>query len=285
MSQSVSFVVLFYRDAPTVRSVISTLDEVLSQSCSEYEIIAIDDHSPDDTGNVIDQVASEFPQVRPLHNPVNLGVGGSFRQAVEATRFEWVGYTDGDDQYEVRDLCAFWSLLDSHDVISGHRTDRADGWHRLAISRHFNWLVRFIFGIPLHDTNAALKLYRGDMLRNLPAWSPEAFYDAEILIRLYHEARARFGEVPIRHRHRAYGQSGGISRRNITSVLRGLGHESWAGYRRAGFGPSVGALYAKLLGAVCTLITKARGAPLPPAPSTVQPPKPPAPNSAKRPAR
>lgn len=231
MSRRVSFVVLFYRDAPTVEPVIAALDEVLSHDCSDYEIIAIDDHSPDETGATIEKVAGQFPRVLPLRNESNLGVGGSFRRAVEQAQYDWIGYTDGDDQYEMRDLGAFWSRLDDHDVVSGYRANRADGWQRHVISRHFNWITNRLFGLRLKDTNSGLKIYRAGLLKSLSTWDSCAFCDTEILVRLAHEHHARITEVPIGHRPRSHGRAAGLSTANVTSVIEGMIAPAMAPYR------------------------------------------------------
>lgn len=259
MKPAISFIVLFYRDAPTVESVIRPLEEFLKDHSTDYEIIAIDDHSPDDTWQEIERVAANSPQVIPIRNETNLGVGASFRRAVEATQFEWIGYTDGDDQYEVSDLSHYFPLLSEHDVITGNRSLRAEGWHRRLISYHFNSLIRTAFNLPLKDTNSALKLYRGDQLRQLPVWSPDAFYDAEILVRLKYDYGARIVEVPIKHRRRPCGSAGGISTRNILSILQEMFTKRMSIYLVDGWTRSILKIYCFGLALVVALIARLKG--------------------------
>ncbi|MEJ6732021.1 MAG: glycosyltransferase family 2 protein [Opitutaceae bacterium] len=222
MKPTVSFIVLFYRDAPTIEAVIRPLSEILKKHCSDYEIIAIDDHSPDDTWAAIQRAAHKFPKIVPMRNETNLGVGASFRRAVEATQFEWIGYTDGDDQYETSDLARYFPLFGDHDVVTGDRSPRAEGWYRKCVSLHFNFLIQCAFRLSLRDTNSALKLYRGSMLRKLSTWDAAAFYDTEILVRLKYDFGARIVEIPINHRQRAQGAGAGVSAGNILSILQGI---------------------------------------------------------------
>ena len=58
MRTSISFIVMFYNDAPTVGSVLQSLDDQLTSFECDYEIIVIDDCSTDDTWSEIDRMAS-----------------------------------------------------------------------------------------------------------------------------------------------------------------------------------------------------------------------------------
>ncbi|GAB5561805.1 MAG: hypothetical protein SynsKO_34520 [Synoicihabitans sp.] len=226
---------------------LTELDAVLSPLCDAYEIIAIDDQSDDETWTEIKATAATNPRIVPILNPANLGVGGSFQHAVKESRYDWVGYTDGDDQYELNDLAEFVPHLGTHQVVSGHRVNRADGWKRNLISSHFNGIMNAVFGIPLHDINSALKIYRGSLLRDLPPWNPQAFYDAEILIRLHVEQQIKIKEIPIRHRSRSHGVAAGVSKRNIVSILEGATTPELAHCWAQGWRSSAARLYSRFL--------------------------------------
>lgn len=255
MRPCVSFIVLFYRDAPTVEPVINALLIVLEQRCVDFEIIAIDDHSPDQTWTEIQRVAETSSHVVPLQNPRNLGVGGSFRTGVESARFDWIGYTDGDDQYNIGDLRAYFPLLSECDIVTGARHVRAEGLLRKFVSHHFNFLIRAVFDLPLRDTNSALKLFRSDLLRQLPSWSSEAFYDAEILVRLNAEHAARIIEIPIGHRARSAGSAGGLSIRNILSILNGMFSPQMVRYHKPHRFSVIIKIYCTTLAAALSLLT------------------------------
>ncbi|WP_221030811.1 glycosyltransferase family 2 protein [Actomonas aquatica] len=231
---TISFVALFYRDAPTVESVLRALDRVLAELCESYEIIAIDDCSPDDTWATIQRVATTLPRVVPVQNPTNLGVGASFQRAARRCAYDWIGYTDGDDQFEVDDLRLLTPHLTEADVVSGRRARRADGFRRVLASEVFNFLARSCFPIPLRDINSALKLYRTALLKALPDWDSGAFYDTEIIVRLAVDHSARMVEVPVRHKPRPFGEAGGLSTRNIRNILQNLSGERMQRYRRPG---------------------------------------------------
>ena len=74
-----------------------SLRSVLAQSCTDLELIAVDDHSPDDSPRIIDECAAADPRVRPLHLPSNVGLGGARNAGVEAARGEYLVFLDADD--------------------------------------------------------------------------------------------------------------------------------------------------------------------------------------------
>ena len=247
MRTSISFIVLFYNDAPTVGRVLQSLDDQLRSFEGDYEIIAIDDSSTDDTWSEICRLASELSRVVRFQNKDNLGVGGSFYRAVHKARYSLIGYTDGDDQYELSDLRSYLSQIEDCDVVTGCRRPRADDWKRVWASAHFNYLTNAYFATGLRDINSALKLYRADLLKQLPPWDAGAFYDSEIMIRLAREHQARIVELPIKHKLRRFGEATGLSQRNVVSILDNLLGSRMASYRRSGVWVAVLSVYASLL--------------------------------------
>lgn len=71
----------------------------------EYEIIIIDDGSPDRSGKIADELAGEHGDVvRAIHHPENRGDGAAIKSGIEAARYEWICTVDGDNEYDVLDL-------------------------------------------------------------------------------------------------------------------------------------------------------------------------------------
>ncbi|WP_105975845.1 bifunctional glycosyltransferase/CDP-glycerol:glycerophosphate glycerophosphotransferase [Streptomyces geranii] len=73
------------------------LDSVLGQSYPDLEVIAVDDHSPDSCGALIDEYAARDARVRPVHLPENAGVGGARNAGIERASGDYLVFLDGDD--------------------------------------------------------------------------------------------------------------------------------------------------------------------------------------------
>ncbi|MFD3837725.1 CDP-glycerol glycerophosphotransferase family protein [Streptomyces sp. NPDC058642] len=73
------------------------LDSVLSQSCPDLELIAVDDGSPDACGAIVDEFAARDPRVRPVHLTENRGPGGARNAGLAAATGDYLVFLDGDD--------------------------------------------------------------------------------------------------------------------------------------------------------------------------------------------
>jgi CRISPR system Cascade subunit CasB len=73
------------------------LDSVLTQSFDDFELIAVDDCSPDACGELIDEYAARDPRVRPLHLAENGGLGNARNLGMERARGDYLLFLDSDD--------------------------------------------------------------------------------------------------------------------------------------------------------------------------------------------
>ncbi|MET7615000.1 glycosyltransferase family 2 protein, partial [Streptomyces seoulensis] len=73
------------------------LDSVLAQSYPDFELIAVDDRSPDGCGAIIDEYAARDPRVRAVHLAENAGLGMARNAGIDAAGGEYLLFLDGDD--------------------------------------------------------------------------------------------------------------------------------------------------------------------------------------------
>ncbi|MGW1285377.1 bifunctional glycosyltransferase/CDP-glycerol:glycerophosphate glycerophosphotransferase [Streptomyces sp. NPDC002586] len=73
------------------------LDSVLSQSFGDFELIAVDDRSPDGTGAILDEYAARDPRVRVLHLPENVGLGRARNAGLMHATGDYLFFLDSDD--------------------------------------------------------------------------------------------------------------------------------------------------------------------------------------------
>ena len=75
------------------------LDSILEQTYPHIEIIAVDDGSPDNSGEILDRYAKEHPNIRVIHKE-NGGVTSARLRGVAEASGDWIGFVDGDDEIE-----------------------------------------------------------------------------------------------------------------------------------------------------------------------------------------
>ena len=195
-SDRISLFFPVYRDERTIERVAAKAHRVLAELTSDYEIIVVNDGSPDRAGEIADELARRSPRVRVIHHGSNLGYGRALRTGLEAARYEWIAFTDGDDEYEVDDLRKLWRLRDSYDLILTFRYAKRYGSARIFISFVYNNLLRSVFRTRYRDISCGLRLIRKEVAAELPLRSSSPFIGAEIAIKTMLKG-FRVGEVGI----------------------------------------------------------------------------------------
>lgn len=148
-----------------------------------YEIIIVEDGSPDRTGEVADELAARHPNVRVIHHPKNMGYGAALKTGFTNARHDWVFYTDGDNQFDLQELKKFVALTPYTDIVSGFRINKQYSTYRKFTSGVYNLVLRLLFDIRDRDVDCAFKIFRRDLFDKIVIESKDAFIDAEIAIK------------------------------------------------------------------------------------------------------
>jgi glycosyltransferase involved in cell wall biosynthesis len=217
--------------AETVRR---ALDEIGPLVGGRIDVLVVDDGSTDRTPAIADALAAADGRVR-VHHQANRGYGGALRSGFEQARGELVGFSDGDLQFDLREMERLLRRLDDAaqpvDAVIGYRIRRRDPPHRLVIAKTYNALVSLGFGLRVRDIDCAMKLFRREVLDGLPLTTDSPFLSAELLIKL--RARGeRIAQVGVHHYPRAAGTNTGASFRKILRTFRDLARLRWALWTR-----------------------------------------------------
>jgi glycosyltransferase involved in cell wall biosynthesis len=162
------------------RSAVMVLEDL---KLKDYEIIIIEDGSPDKTGEVADELAKEYPKVRVIHHIKNMGYGATLRDGFMNAKMDYVFYTDGDNQFDLEELKKFIALIPFTDIIVGYRKHKQYSLYRKFTSLCYNYLLRLIFDIHYWDIDCAFKLFKADLFKKIQIKSIDAFIDAEIMLK------------------------------------------------------------------------------------------------------
>ncbi len=199
-----------YNDGGTIASMVVSALMTLGELVDDYEVIVVNDGSADYTGWLLDGLARQYDRLRVIHHGKNRGYGGALRTGFANARKEWIFYTDGDAQYdprELKDLVAAVERDAGHvDVVNGYKISRNDPLHRIVIGRLYHHLVRLSFGFHLRDTDCDFRLIRRSVFDRVSLESNTGTICLE-MVKKMQDAGFRFIEVPVHHYHRAYGRS------------------------------------------------------------------------------
>lgn len=205
--QSITAFFPAYNDAGTIGDLVITAMQTLSQITPDYEVVVVNDGSTDHTARVLNELAHRHPRLRVIHHSRNRGYGAALRTGFANARKEWVFYTDGDGQYDPRELLRMVrAVRDNVDVVNGYKIFRCDPFHRAVIGRLYHYTMRLVFGFRLRDVDCDFRLIRRQVLDRVPLESDTGVICVE-LVKKFQDAGCRFVEVPVCHYHRVYGRS------------------------------------------------------------------------------
>jgi glycosyltransferase involved in cell wall biosynthesis len=208
MKPSISVFFPCYNDAGTISAVVIRALQTLREIADNYEVIVVNDASPDDALQILNELACVLPpSFRIINHEKNRGYGGALRSGIAAATKEWIFYTDGDAQYDVRELKLLAEkIADDVDFINGWKIKRRDPWYRIIIGILYQYFIKLVFGLKIKDVDCDFRLMRREIFDVVQLESSTGTITFE-LVKKAQDAGYRFVEVPVHHFFRLYGTS------------------------------------------------------------------------------
>jgi dolichol-phosphate mannosyltransferase len=202
-----------YNESENIARMISRTREAVPNA----HILIADDHSPDGTGRLADDIASADDHVHVMHRLGKEGLGAAYLAG-----FEWglnAGYEvlvemDADGSHQPEQLPALLMALTDADLVLGSRWVKGGevvNWpkSREVLSRGGNLWTRLMLGIPLRDATGGFRAFRRKTLLGLGLdniASSGYCFQVDLAWRAW-QAGFRVIEVPITFIEREYGES------------------------------------------------------------------------------
>src|ERR1043166_6280533 len=115
-----------YNDQHTIESIVRTAAGEMRKLTDDVEVLVVDDGSKDQTGAILDRLSAELPFLRVIHHTQNLGYGAALISGFTNAKKDLIFYTDGDGQYDVRELHNLLAELRPNiDLVNGYKVKRA----------------------------------------------------------------------------------------------------------------------------------------------------------------
>lgn len=211
-----------YNDAGTVASMVVAARLAVRELTDDYELLVINDGSRDHTAEVLAELEKVFPELKVVHHSDNRGYGGALRTGFASASKELIFYTDGDAQYDPREMRKLYAVWDDDvDFVNGYKIGRSDPLHRIIIGRVYHWIVRLAFGIRLRDVDCDFRLFRRSIFDKVELTKSSGVICVELMKKVQ-DAGFHIVQVPVHHYHRAYGKSQFFNFRRVLRTLLDL---------------------------------------------------------------
>lgn len=195
-----------YEEAASLPELAERLRAACTEADRSFRVWIIDDGSRDGTWEVVQTLHDEDPRVAGLRLQRNYGKSAALAVGFERARGEYVVTIDADLQDDPAEIPALVEILEEgdYDLVSGWKRERKDPLSKTIPSRFFNWVTRLVSGLPLHDFNCGLKVYRREVVKDVNVYGELHRY---IPLLAKWEGYDRVAEKPVEHHPRQYGET------------------------------------------------------------------------------
>ena len=197
-----------YNEEDNIRSTALAAIAVLEDLASEFEIILVDDGSTDGTASLGAEVCKADARIQIVTHSSNRGYGAALRTGFSRSQLDLITFTDGDGQFDLRDLELMLREIANHEIVIGYRIHRADPLMRRTTAKAWGFLVGLLFGVWPKDLDCGFKLFRREPLSELDLRADGAFISTELLAKAK-VAGYRIAQIGVNHYPRQRGRSTG----------------------------------------------------------------------------
>jgi dolichol-phosphate mannosyltransferase len=183
-----------------------------------FNVLIVDDSSPDGTGVLAETLAVRYPdRVAVLHRAAKLGLGSAYRAGFGyalARGYQYVFEMDADFSHDPSELPGLRAALDDADIVLGSRYVQGGAtqhWPlpRRLLSQAGSLYARIILGLPFHDLTGGFKGFSARVLQSLDLDAIQSngyAFQIEVTYRAYRSG-FRIVERPITFVDRRLGKS------------------------------------------------------------------------------
>jgi len=214
----ISLVIPLYNEEESLPELTAWIDRVVKKEGLTYEIIFVDDGSGDGSWQVIEKLSKENPAVRGIKFRRNYGKSAALNRGFLMAAGEVVITMDADLQDSPDEIPGLYRLINDEgfDLVSGWKKVRHDPAGKRWPSKLFNWTVRKISKLKLHDFNCGLKAYKKEVIKTVELYGEMHRY---IPVIAKWAGFNKITEKVVQHSPRKYGSSKFGAERMIKGFL------------------------------------------------------------------
>ncbi len=207
-----SIILPTYKEKDNIVELIQTIFAVLEPHGLDFEVVVVDDNSPDGTAEVVRQNFGDNGRVKLFVRTTERGLATAIRYGVEHTQGDFLVFMDTDFNHDPVIIPQMIKFLEYYDIIIGSRFVMAGGMQdrfRQLSSQIYNYGIRILFGTPVHDNLSGFFSICRDKLETMDL--DQIYYGyGDYFIRLLmvaHQRGYHMLEIPVFYRLRLHGHS------------------------------------------------------------------------------
>lgn len=167
-----SIVIPTYNEKENLDRLVKRIDEVCKKNGINYEILVVDDNSPDGTGLLADKLSRKFP-IKVIHRNGKLGLGSAYKTGFAAASGKIIFEMDSDLSHDPKYVPDFVRAIENgNDMVIGSRkiaSGKVVNWsfYRTLVSNMGCWIPKIILGLKTKDVTSGYRAYKREALKKI----------------------------------------------------------------------------------------------------------------------
>ncbi|MDD5476670.1 MAG: glycosyltransferase family 2 protein [Candidatus Omnitrophica bacterium] len=195
IKEKVSVIMPAYKEVGHIANSIDITAKTFQDFGCPWELIVVDDGSEDGTYEAALEAAKKYPGcVIVKKNAFNIGKGRALKRAIHFVTGDYTVLLDADMDLHPLQIVTLFDImrLNNADVVIGSKMHPNSvvnySLQRRMISLGYYIFVKILFGLPCHDTQTGLKLFKTKVLKDVfPRILVKKFaFDLELLVNVFH---------------------------------------------------------------------------------------------------
>ena len=203
----ISVVIPLFNEEESLPELTAWIKKVMDEKHFSYEIVMIDDGSKDNSWQVVDNLLKDNPNIKGIRFRRNYGKSAALFCGFDVAQGDVIITMDADLQDSPDEIPELFRMIknEGYDLVSGWKKKRRDPLLTKNLpSKFYNWTVRRITGIKLHDMNCGLKAYRKNVVKSIEVYGEMHRY---IPVLAQWAGYSKIGEKVVVHSERKYGDT------------------------------------------------------------------------------
>ncbi len=199
------------------KNIVRLCEKIMSMEKS-FDILVVDDNSPDGTGELAEKMSSMHSEIHVMRRPSKMGIGSAYIEGFQwglKKDYELFFEMDADFSHNPEDLFRMTETINDCDLCVGSRYIEGGGvinwplWRMLLSKFAARYYTRVITGMPMNDATSGFKCFRRTVLEKIDfnkIHSEGYSFQIEMHYRIWKKG-FRIKEIPIIFTDRQHGLS------------------------------------------------------------------------------
>jgi len=204
---NLSIIIPLYNESESLSELHKLIVDELKTHNLSYEIIFIDDGSTDNSWKIIEILGNKNKKVKAFRFSKNFGKSQALNAGFDICAGDIIITMDADLQDSPSEIINLYNsmLKNSYDILSGWKKKRYDSFiFKNLPSKFFNYVVRNISKIIIHDFNCGIKAYKKEVVKSIDVYGEMHRY---IPLLAYDKGYTNISEKVVIHKPRKYGRT------------------------------------------------------------------------------